>query len=78
MLLAEGVAGVATTSNVVEAFALGHEPFAAMLLLTVYVPGVDAETSIAPVEGLIDNPADELKVPPLDPIGNTGEGSSEL
>ena len=35
--------------------------------MTVYVPGVDAETSITPVEALIARPAVELNVPPAKP-----------
>ena len=34
----------------------------------MYVPGVEAETSIAPVEALIERPALELNVPPASPI----------
>jgi hypothetical protein len=36
--------------------------------VTVYVPGVDALTSIAPVPALIDNPAVLEKVPPANPV----------
>jgi hypothetical protein len=52
----------------------GHPPDEAMVLVTVYVPGVLAARLTAPVEELIDNPAVELNVPATPPPENTGEG----
>ncbi len=66
---ATGVEGVATIEIVVDALAAGQEPLAAMLLKTVYVPGVEAETSTIPVALEILKPAEELNVPPLEPTG---------
>ena len=40
----------------------------AVVYVTVYVPGVDVLTSIAPVPALILNPAVELNVPPAKPV----------
>ena len=36
--------------------------------MTVYVPGVDAERSIAPVDPFMMSPAGALKVPPVAPV----------
>ena len=49
-----------------------------MLYVTVYVLGVEAETSITPVLALIDKPAgEEKKVPPVTPvIVGVGSGPS--
>ena len=44
----------------------GHVPV--VVYVTVYVPGVDAETSIAPELALIDNPAVEENEPPVKPV----------
>jgi hypothetical protein len=44
----------------------GHVPV--VVYVTVYVPGVDALTSITPVEALIDNPAVLENVPPAKPV----------
>jgi hypothetical protein len=38
------------------------------LYVTVYVPGVDAARSIAPVDGLMINPDAALNVPPVAPV----------
>ena len=66
---ATGVEGVATIEIVVDALAAGQEPFAAILLNTVYVPGVEADTSTIPVALEIIKPPEELNVPPLEPTG---------
>ena len=45
---------------------LEHEPD--VVYVTVYVPGVEADKSIAPVEALIDNPAVLENAPPATPV----------
>ena len=45
------------------------------MYVTVYVPGVDALTSIVPVDTLIDKPAVLEKVPPANPV-MVGVGSA--
>ena len=40
----------------------------AVVYVTVYDPGVDALTSIAPVDALIDKPAPAENVPPANPV----------
>ena len=53
----------------------GHAPD--VVYVTVYVPGVEVETSIAPVEVLIDNPAVLENVPPVEPV-IVGVGSASV
>jgi hypothetical protein len=52
-----------------------HAP--TVVYVTVYVPGVDALTSIAPDPVFNDNPAVLEKVPPLTPV-IVGIGSAPL
>ena len=60
-----GVVGTALTVTLcVELFE--QDPVVAYV--TVYVPGVEADKSITPVEALIDNPAVLEKVPPATPV----------
>jgi hypothetical protein len=49
-------------------------PEAAILLVTVYVPGVLRVRSICPVEALMFKPAVEVNVPALAPAPKVGEG----
>mgnify|MGYP007028888705 CR=1 FL=1 len=49
----------------------------AVVYVTVYVPGVDVLTSIAPVAALKLNPAVEENVPPANPV-IVGVGSAAL
>jgi hypothetical protein len=69
------VAGVLMVTDAVDDVA-EQPPPAAMLFVTVYVPGVDAERLICPVVVLTNtNPAGVAEnVPALDPAGNVGEG----
>ena len=53
----------------------GHVP--AVVYVTVYVPGVDALTSITPVEALKERPAVLENVPPANPV-ITGVGSTSF
>ena len=53
----------------------GHPPDAAIVFVTVYVPGVLADKLTCPVEVLTKtNPAVELNVPATPPPLNVGEG----
>jgi len=47
-------------------------PAAAIEYVTVYVLAVDAEGVISPVVALIDKPAVEENVPPVEPVMVTG------
>ena len=57
----------------------GHPPLAAIVFVTVYVPGVLADKFTCPVEVLTKiNPAVEEKVPSTPPPLNVGEGFAAL
>jgi hypothetical protein len=57
----------------------GQPPEAAIVFVTVYVPGVLAARSTCPVEVLTNtNPAVELNVPADPPPLNVGEGLAAL
>ena len=67
------VVGVMVMLNVL--LPAGPQAVAATEYVTVYVPGVDVERSITPVEEFIVNPAVEEYVPPLvNPPTGVGEG----
>ena len=54
-----------------------HPPEAAMVFVTVYVPGVLADKFTCPVNVLVKtNPAVEENVPAVPPPLNVGEGSA--
>ena len=56
-----------------------HPPEAAIVFVTVYVPGVLADKLTCPVLVLTNtNPAVELNVPALPPPLNVGEGLAAL
>ena len=48
-----------------------HPPEAGIVYVTVYVPAVDVPKLISPVVALIDKPAVEEYVPPVDPVSVT-------
>ena len=52
----------------------GHPPDAAIVFITVYVPGVLADKFTTPVAALIINPVDEENIPVVLPVFNTGVG----
>ena len=57
----------------------GHPLAAAMVFVTVYVPGKLADKSISPVVALMTNPAGaEVKVPATPPPRKLGAGSTPL
>ena len=72
------MAGVGTALIVMVAVAVaaGQAPEAAIVFVTVYVPGVLALKSTTPVVGLIDKPAADVYVPAEAPAPKVGEGST--
>ena len=66
--------GCAVIVTFVDGAIYAVQPFdAAMVYVTLYVPAVDADGVIAPVELLIDNPAGfDVYTPPLVPVLVTG------
>ena len=63
-----GTAGAKVTTTEVLVLNVGQVPLAGIVYVTVYVPGALPDGEIAPVAGLIDNPAGAaLKVPPSVP-----------
>ncbi len=55
-----------------------HPPEAAIVLVTVYVPGVLAERFTTPVAPLMLKPAVDVNVPAVPPPLNVGEGFTPL
>ena len=61
------------------AITAGHPPAAAIVLVTVYVPGVLADRSISPVAALTNTkPGVDENVPATPPPLNVGEGFAAL
>ena len=63
------LAPIASSRGSIVTFAVlefGHAPL--VVYVTTYVPGVDALTSIVPVDAFIDSPAVLEKVPPANPV----------
>jgi hypothetical protein len=66
--------GAAVMTTVEVAVAAAQPPAAAMVLVTVYVPGVDEASVMAPVVALMLRPVVEVNVPALAPVPNTTVG----
>ena len=68
--------GAATTVTFVVLKVLAQPPAAAIVLVTVYKPAVEADKSMIPEAGVIDKPTLLVKVPKLAPPPKTGLGST--
>lgn len=75
--LKPGVTGAEFITTVLVVVNAAHPPLAAIAYVTAYVPGVDVDGVIAPVEGLMERPAGEAEyVPPDDPLRLTACGDA--
>ncbi len=66
--------GAAVMVTCVVAVAAAQPPLAAMLLVTVYMPGVEEARVITPVVALMVRPVVEVNTPPLAPVPKLGVG----